>query len=57
MYKRVWSSRRLLATLLVIGAVVPGKSNAGCTVDEDCSLNGVCKTGKCSCAPEWTGEY
>ena len=47
----------MLATLLVIGAVVPGKSNAGCTVDEDCSLNGVCKTGKCSCAPEWTGEY
>jgi hypothetical protein len=28
---------------------------AGCTVDEDCSLNGVCTGNACACDKPWTG--
>merc|ERR1711990_631088 len=28
---------------------------SSCTTDEDCHLNGLCKSGVCACVPEWTG--
>jgi len=27
-----------------------------CSTDRDCSLNGVCSAGACSCDPGWDGE-
>jgi hypothetical protein len=32
------------------------QSEAGCTTAEDCSLNGKCTEGKCTCTPAWKGD-
>lgn len=40
--------------LLLVSAVAISCS-IGCSVDDDCSLNGVCATGVCACDAGWTG--
>ncbi|KAL4927797.1 uncharacterized protein BDV17DRAFT_299061 [Aspergillus undulatus] len=41
----------LLSSYLLISAA---KSQT-CTADEDCSLNGLCRAGRCQCDPGWYG--
>jgi hypothetical protein len=47
----------LLASLLVTGATVAAAADAPCDTDEDCSLNGVCTSGKCDCDPGWVSAF
>ena len=42
-----------IALLLLISAQAV---SSACTTDLDCSLNGVCESGSCTCDPAWQGE-
>jgi hypothetical protein len=35
----------------------PGPPGGKCSVDLDCSLNGVCTTGSCACDAAWKGDH
>lgn len=45
----------LLALALCATASTNVSCPAQCSTDLDCSLNGVCLSGACSCDPAWTG--
>eukprot|EP01063_Lacrimia_lanifica_P035701 TRINITY_DN688_c1_g1_i1.p1 TRINITY_DN688_c1_g1~~TRINITY_DN688_c1_g1_i1.p1 ORF type:complete len:349 (+),score=139.78 TRINITY_DN688_c1_g1_i1:42-1088(+) len=47
----------MLARALLLTGAAAAAAAAGCTRDEDCSLNGVCNvaTGACACDRPWTG--
>jgi hypothetical protein len=46
--------RSVVSTPLFIGAMMSAAAQAVCTTDEDCSLNGLCTSGKCICDEGWT---
>lgn len=50
----------MLVAALVVAALVPLVScvpcATTCTTDLDCSLNGACSGGACTCDPGWTGQ-
>jgi hypothetical protein len=43
---------------LLVLTLFPGLANCWqCTSDFDCSLNGECANGMCTCVPPWTGDW
>ena len=53
--RRANMMRLLLAAVLLQATTAAAASAATCTSDLDCSLNGVCSAGSCSCDKPWRG--
>eukprot|EP01050_Picozoa_sp_SAG11_P016574 SAG11_NODE_2279_length_3579_cov_6.588506_1_plen_344_part_00 len=63
MPRQTYTLPRPLGWALYLSIILPVVSlptkawaSSPCETDEDCNLNGLCKSGSCVCAPEWRGD-